>query len=236
VWDEQASCWASDAEVAETAFTAFGKSRHAVTGRLIVRRVRDKTTQDTLFPVWRHHACFTTSAALLAQAETTHRGHLIIEHINDYLKAGPLAHIPSGVFAANCVWLTCAALAFNLTRAAGALASPFHARAPRRHHPPHADHRPGPHRPPRPPADLAPAPQLALAHAWQQLPHHRPRPARGPLTSPPAQQGLTSNHSGQAASQQAAAPSRPAPPAKISNDSAGRNDQERAHRWIDEVY
>jgi hypothetical protein len=129
VWDEQASCWVSDAEVAETAFTAFAKSRHVVTGRLIVRRVRDKNTQDALFPIWRHHACFTTSAAPLAQAGKTHRGHAIIEHVNDDLKAGPLAHIPSGVFAANCAWLTCAALAFNLTRAAGALASPFHARA-----------------------------------------------------------------------------------------------------------
>jgi hypothetical protein len=69
VWDEQASCWVSDAEVAETAFTAFAKSRHVVTGRLIVRRVKDKNTQGALFPVWRHHACFTTSAAPLAQAE-----------------------------------------------------------------------------------------------------------------------------------------------------------------------
>ena len=41
----------------------------------------------------------------------------------------PLAHLPSGHFAANSAWLVLAAMAFNLTRAAGALASTFHAKA-----------------------------------------------------------------------------------------------------------
>lgn len=45
------------------------------------------------------------------------------------LKAGPLAHLPSGVFTANAAGLALAAMAFNLIRAAGALASVFHARA-----------------------------------------------------------------------------------------------------------
>jgi hypothetical protein len=40
-----------------------------------------------------------------------------------------LAHLPSGRFTANAAWLVCAAMAFNLTRAAGCLASAFHARA-----------------------------------------------------------------------------------------------------------
>lgn len=39
------------------------------------------------------------------------------------------AHAPSGHFQANAAWLALAALAHNLTRAAGALASAFHARA-----------------------------------------------------------------------------------------------------------
>jgi Transposase DDE domain group 1 len=130
VWDEQAGAWVSDAEIAEAPFTAFVRDpAHTVTGRLIVRRVKDKNTQDSLFPVWRYHACFTTSSAPLAQAEAAHRAHAIIEHVNDDLKHGPLAHIPSGRFAANAAWLTCAALAFNLTRAAGTLASAYHARA-----------------------------------------------------------------------------------------------------------
>jgi hypothetical protein len=39
---------------------------------------------------------------------------------------GPLAHLPSGFFAANAAWLAIAAMAHNLLRAAGALASlPF---------------------------------------------------------------------------------------------------------------
>ena len=45
------------------------------------------------------------------------------------LKNGPMAHLPSGSFMANSAWLVLAAIAFNLTRAAGTLASTFHARA-----------------------------------------------------------------------------------------------------------
>jgi Transposase DDE domain group 1 len=42
VWDDQLECWISDAEVAETRYTAFTskKKSHQVTARLIVRRVR----------------------------------------------------------------------------------------------------------------------------------------------------------------------------------------------------
>jgi len=35
---------------------------------------------------------------------------------------GPMAHLPSGSFAANAAWLTCAAISANLARAAGCLA------------------------------------------------------------------------------------------------------------------
>jgi len=45
------------------------------------------------------------------------------------MKGGALAHLPSGQFAANSAWLVLAAIAFNLTRAAGAIASVFHAKA-----------------------------------------------------------------------------------------------------------
>jgi hypothetical protein len=40
---------------------------------------------------------------------------------------GPLAHLPSGRFAANGAWAICAAITHNLLRAAGTLASPAHA-------------------------------------------------------------------------------------------------------------
>ena len=40
VWDDQLRCWVSDAEVAETQYTAFAsKNGQAITARLIVRRV-----------------------------------------------------------------------------------------------------------------------------------------------------------------------------------------------------
>jgi hypothetical protein len=130
VWDEQAGSWISDAEIAQTPFTAFASDRgHRVSGRLVVRRVRDKNHPDALFPVWRYHAFFTTSTEPLIEAEATHRQHAVIEHVNDDLKHGPLAHFPSGRFGANAAWLSAAAIAFNLTRAAGCLAGGRHARA-----------------------------------------------------------------------------------------------------------
>jgi hypothetical protein len=42
---------------------------------------------------------------------------------------GPLAHQPSGRFAANGAWATCAAMTHNLLRAAGTLTSDRHAAA-----------------------------------------------------------------------------------------------------------
>jgi hypothetical protein len=135
IWDDQAGGWVSDAEVAETPYTAFtsrGKGR-AVTARLIVRRVKllppAGTAQPALVEGHRHHAVFTDTTLTMLQAETSHRGHAIVEHVMADLKAGPLAHLPSGKFAANAAWLTLAGIAHNLTRAAGCLASTFHATA-----------------------------------------------------------------------------------------------------------
>lgn len=51
----------SDAEVAEAEFTAFASTKHPVTARLIVRRVRDQTKLDELFPVWRYHPFLTSN-------------------------------------------------------------------------------------------------------------------------------------------------------------------------------
>src|SRR3954469_4639943 len=91
----------------------------------------------------------------MLDAEKTHRQHAIIEQVNADLKAGPLAHLPSGSFAANSAWLVLAAMAFNLTRAAGALASAFHARA--TPGTPAPSSQPGPPPGPTPP-QLIPAP------------------------------------------------------------------------------
>ena len=129
VWDDQLACWVSDAEVAETEYTAFtSKKGQAITARLIVRRVKDLNRQaaqgqDELFPVWRHHAVFTDSPFTLIQAEAQHRDHAQVEQVFADLADGPLAHLPSGLFPANAAWLACAAIAHNLLRAAGSLAS-----------------------------------------------------------------------------------------------------------------
>jgi hypothetical protein len=137
IFDEQEQRWISDAEVAEVPYTAFTSRKKAehVSARLIVRRVRRlnpvsaRAGQDELLAVYRHHAVFTDSSLSMLEAEASHRDHAIVEQVIADLKTGPLAHLPSGVFTANAAWLVCAAMAFNLTRAAGVIASRRHARA-----------------------------------------------------------------------------------------------------------
>ena len=138
IWDEETGELISDAEVAEIEYTAFTSHRQGeqITGRLIVRRVKRLNPHSTagdrhdpLFTTWRYHAVFTNSPLRLVEAEAAHRGHAIIEQVISELKDGPLAHLPSGQFNANGAWLALACLAFNLTRAAGCLASTFHAKA-----------------------------------------------------------------------------------------------------------
>jgi hypothetical protein len=139
VFDENTGRWISRAEIAELGYVAFASKKKAeqVPGRLVVRRIPDlnpkaATGQATLFDTWRFHAFFTTTdpgTLDTVAADKTHRGHAIIEQVHADLKNGPLAHLPSGNFAANSAWLVLAAMAFNLTRAAGALASIFHAKA-----------------------------------------------------------------------------------------------------------
>ncbi len=137
IWDEAEGRWVSDAQVAEIGFTAFTSRRKAerVTARLIVRRVKRlgpasvPSGQGELFTVYRHHAVFTDSPLQMLDAEAAHRDHAVIEQVIAELKDGPLAHLPSGSFWANGAWTALAAIAFNLTRAAGTLASPHHARA-----------------------------------------------------------------------------------------------------------
>jgi hypothetical protein len=119
----------SDAEVAEVSFTAFAATKHPVTARLIVRRVRDRARGDELFPIWRYHPFFTNSTEPTVTADLTHRRHAIIETVFADLIDGPLAHLPSGRFAANSAWAICAAITHNLLRAAGTLTGPKHALA-----------------------------------------------------------------------------------------------------------
>lgn len=111
----------SDAEVAETTYTAFTRN-NPVTARLIVRRVRDRATDEELFPVWRYHPFFTNNTEPVAAADITHRRHAVIETVFADLVDGPFAHMPSGRFAANHAWVVCAVITYNLLRAADTLA------------------------------------------------------------------------------------------------------------------
>ena len=136
IWDEPEQRWISDAEVAEVPFTAFTGRRKAehVTCRLIVRRVKrlqplagDGTEQSELFAAYRHHAFITNSTLPLVEADQRHRDHAIIEQVIAELKDGPLAHLPSGKYAANAAWVAHAVIGFNIARAISAL-SPGHQR------------------------------------------------------------------------------------------------------------
>ena len=129
--DEATGRLISKAEVAEVPFVAFRSRKIAerIEGRLVVRRIPDlnpkQVEQPTLFDIYRHHAFFTTTDKTVmgtVVADKTHRGHAIIEQVHADLKAGPLAHLPSGVFTANSAWLVLAVIAFNLTRTAGLIA------------------------------------------------------------------------------------------------------------------
>jgi hypothetical protein len=127
VRDPDTGAWISDAEVAETTYTAFGSTKTPVTARLVVRRVKDARFLDALFPVWRYHPFFTNSDEPVDAADITHRRHAIIETVFADLIDGPLAHMPSGRFGANSAWILCAAIAHNLLRAVGVLAGGAHA-------------------------------------------------------------------------------------------------------------
>lgn len=136
VWDEEGECWISDAEIARVSYTAFVSkpTRRRVAATLIVRRVRrlgagHPQGQGELFTTYRFHAVFTDSPLRLVEAEKAHRQHAVVEQVIADLKGSALAHLPSGLFNANAAWLQLACLAYNLTRAAGALASVFHASA-----------------------------------------------------------------------------------------------------------
>ena len=138
VWEEDEQRWISDAEVAETSFVAFATRRGGghVPCRLVIRRVRrleprpgaDGAEQGELLPGYRYHAFITNSTLSAVAADEQHRGHAIVEQVIAELKAGALAHLPSGKYAANAAWVSCAVTAFNLARAAAVAAGQGRAR------------------------------------------------------------------------------------------------------------
>lgn len=132
VYDQTEQRWVSNAEVAEVDFVAFTGRRKAehVPCRLIVRRVKrwqplapDGSQQEELFATYRHHAFITNSTLGIVEADQRHRDHALVEQVIAELKDGPLAHLPSGTYAANAAWVACAVIAFNIARATSVAAS-----------------------------------------------------------------------------------------------------------------
>jgi len=125
-------------------------------------------------------------------AEKAHRGHAIVEQVIADLKNGPLAHLPSGSFAANSAWVVCAAMAFNVTRSAGVLASVFHATATTGTIRGQLINVPGPARSFCPPPRPAPSRRLALGDRLDADGHGHPsRTTPRSLTHPPRPPGPT---------------------------------------------
>ena len=103
------------AQVAETTYaTGRGKAKRTV--RLVVRRTRlTESTQQRLWPDWRHHAFITNTKLDTAAADEFHRAHAVVElAIRDLKEGTGLEHVPSGHYGANCAWLACAMLAHNI--------------------------------------------------------------------------------------------------------------------------
>ena len=100
--------------MAETTYTVFKNTRDEITLRLIVRRVRP-TPDSQLAPdvVFDDHAICTDREGEILELEGDHRAHAVVELAIRDLKAGGLAHVPSGKFNADAAWLALAVLAHN---------------------------------------------------------------------------------------------------------------------------
>ncbi len=116
-WQNIAYTADGQAQVAECAYTT-GDGKHAVTRRLIVRRTRlTDTSQQRLWPDWRHHAFLTDLTGTAVDIDRFHRHHAVVElAIRDLKEGAGLEHVPSVNFHANSAWLQCTILAHNLIR------------------------------------------------------------------------------------------------------------------------
>jgi len=116
-WTEIPYWLEGGADVAETTYTAFAGTKDAVELRLIVRRVRPTPgSQLAMDVVFDYHAILTDRDGETLALEADHRHHAVVELAIRDLKAGGLAHVPSGIFTANAAWLALAVLAHNLAR------------------------------------------------------------------------------------------------------------------------
>ncbi len=106
IFDEEQQRWISDAQIAETTYTAFTSKprKQQVTARLIVRRVKRlnpataRQGQGELFTVHRFHPVFTNNTAPTLIAEAHHRDHAIVEQVIADVKSSALKHFPSVIW------------------------------------------------------------------------------------------------------------------------------------------
>ena len=88
-----------------------------------VQRLNPKSVPDGQGELFTHSALATLQARRpIAATRSSSR-------VGADLDFGALAHLPSGSLPPVTAWLVLAAIAFNLTRAAGTIASVFHAKA-----------------------------------------------------------------------------------------------------------
>ena len=101
------------AQVAEAYLTAPWSCR------LIVRRFRNPIMHDPqgrLFDEWQYSAFITDQVGDVVALDAAHRQRAVQELGIKDLKDGPLAHMPSGHFAANAAWCVLALIAHNVVR------------------------------------------------------------------------------------------------------------------------
>jgi len=131
IFDEAEQRWLSDAEVAEidyTAFTSRATAEH-VTARLIVRRVKrlqsgaKASGQGVLFDTYRYHAVFTNTDHHAASGVSAPRARHHRRGPRRPAGRGPSPPTVGAVRGQRRL-VAVRVMAFNLTRTAGAMASP----------------------------------------------------------------------------------------------------------------
>jgi hypothetical protein len=201
IWDDQLGCWVSDAEVAETRYTAFTRKKgQAITARLIVRRVKDLNRkgapgQDELSPSGATTRCSPTPRSPWSRPRSS---TATTPRSSRSSRTGPTAR-----------WPTCRRDLPGQRRLAGPRrhqlqpaarrripGQPRLRQSPRRYHSPRPHRHRRPHRPPRPrPHHLAPARRLAPRTGMDEPLRSRMRAAgHSGLTSPDP---VTARHSPQ---------------------------------------
>jgi hypothetical protein len=186
VWDDDAGAWISEAEVAETAYTAFAGTKHEITARLVARRVRRQAPpgQDELLPAYRYHAFFTDTALSAVDADLAHRAHAVVEQVfADLIDGPPGAPAVGSVRRQRRLVDLCRDRAQPAARrrrpdqpqpCPRSRADPAPTVHPRR----------GRGRPPRPRCPTAPAPPLAMGRLVDAAVRGDPQPAPSCLTTP----------------------------------------------------